>query len=320
MACTTEETSVKLIALAYKYNQKKVLCFIMTKDAGSTVPGNRPYVAKYPDKHGNTCSRKVPRCEALSTYFESSNIIDVNNQNRQGILKLEHYWKTQNPWFRNDMTIIGMTAIDALKGIRYHCPHFRNLSVREFADRLAYDCINNPFNSDASNPRGFIPADAPPTAELQQGGHGPRGDMPSFVFGNAATAAINEVTNRMAELSCCGGINPSPLSFGGGSTFSFASTPTGGGDHDTRQQRHQISGRPAKRRCVVCGCDTRNECDNKACLETVYEYSNQVFRGVPVCAKKCGPRLNLARYGANNKLTCLEIHRNDFRSKQQGSH
>ena len=142
--------------------------------------------------------------------------------------------------------------------------------------------------------------------------------MPPFVFGtaNAATAALtNQITAGVADmlLYCCGGINPSPLSFGGGSAFSFAS---GGEDHDTQQQRHKIAGRPTKKRCVVCGFDTRNECDNRACLDTVYEYSNEVYRGIPVCSKKCGPRLNLARYGPNNTLTCLEIHRNEFRKKQ----
>jgi len=39
-AMTTK--GVQLIAMGYKYNSSKVLCFVATKNAGSTVPGN-PY-------------------------------------------------------------------------------------------------------------------------------------------------------------------------------------------------------------------------------------------------------------------------------------
>ena len=61
MQTTCPESKVELIALGYKYNARKVLCFIMTKNAGSTAPGE-PYIAKFPDtRFGNVCHRKVTR-------------------------------------------------------------------------------------------------------------------------------------------------------------------------------------------------------------------------------------------------------------------
>jgi hypothetical protein len=55
---TTPKTNVKLVAIGYKYNSRKFLCFIMTKDAGSSAPGHRLYIAKFPDKFGNIKERK----------------------------------------------------------------------------------------------------------------------------------------------------------------------------------------------------------------------------------------------------------------------
>ena len=53
LTCTAPETNVELVAIGYKYNARKALCFIMTKNAASTHPGARPYVARFPDEHGN---------------------------------------------------------------------------------------------------------------------------------------------------------------------------------------------------------------------------------------------------------------------------
>ena len=79
LTCTAPETNVELVAIGYKYNAQKALCFIMTKNAASTQPGARHYIARFPDAHGNICSRKVPRPEALSIYFAHSNAVDRAN-------------------------------------------------------------------------------------------------------------------------------------------------------------------------------------------------------------------------------------------------
>ncbi|MEM6772654.1 MAG: hypothetical protein AAF597_18895, partial [Bacteroidota bacterium] len=50
----------QLLAIGYKYNAQKVLCFVATKDAGSMRPGN-PYVARFTDQFQNVRERRVVR-------------------------------------------------------------------------------------------------------------------------------------------------------------------------------------------------------------------------------------------------------------------
>ena len=45
-----EKEEVESVCVGYKYNNKKVLTFVMTKGAGLTRPGE-PYQARYPDKY-----------------------------------------------------------------------------------------------------------------------------------------------------------------------------------------------------------------------------------------------------------------------------
>ena len=52
METTAPDSGIELIAIGYKYNAHKVLCFVATKQAGSTTPG-QPYKAKFPDRFGN---------------------------------------------------------------------------------------------------------------------------------------------------------------------------------------------------------------------------------------------------------------------------
>jgi hypothetical protein len=48
----TTSRGVRLIAAGYKYNSSKVLCFVATKKAGSTIAGD-PYRARFLDDHDN---------------------------------------------------------------------------------------------------------------------------------------------------------------------------------------------------------------------------------------------------------------------------
>jgi Transposase IS4 len=160
MECVTPDNNIKLKAIGYKWNSSDgVKCFIMTANAASTCQSKDPYIARYNDKHQNVATRKVQRPEVVATYFRHANVIDVHNQSRQHHLGLETYWRTHDPWKRIQMTIIGMTAIDCLKGLRYHCPHFNNLSVEEYADYLAYDCIHNPYTNKSNDSHSYIAPD-----------------------------------------------------------------------------------------------------------------------------------------------------------------
>ena len=57
-------------------------------DSGSSKPG-KPYIAKWPDEHGNIRQRPVPRPEIVGNYFGVCNKIDTHNQLRQNELALE---------------------------------------------------------------------------------------------------------------------------------------------------------------------------------------------------------------------------------------
>ena len=80
MQATTSK-GVQLIAVGYKYNSSKVLCFVATKNAGSTTPGE-PYQARFLDDHDNLINRPVDQPQVISTYFMRSNAIDKHNQAR----------------------------------------------------------------------------------------------------------------------------------------------------------------------------------------------------------------------------------------------
>jgi hypothetical protein len=76
----------------------------------STKPDpNRPYVAKFPDKFGNLCCRKIPRPAVISTYFENSYDIDSLNHMRQHELGLEKKWIVKAaecaPWFHHHWNV-----------------------------------------------------------------------------------------------------------------------------------------------------------------------------------------------------------------------
>jgi hypothetical protein len=66
-----------------------------TKNAGSTKLGD-PYIAKFPDEHGNVAQRSVPRPDVISKYFNDSNVIATHNQSRQFELALEKRWVTHD--------------------------------------------------------------------------------------------------------------------------------------------------------------------------------------------------------------------------------
>jgi hypothetical protein len=67
-----------LLAMGYKYNKRKVMCFVATKGAGHREPGT-PYEAKWKDDNGSTCCRDVPRPKIIMKYFLQSNKIGMFN-------------------------------------------------------------------------------------------------------------------------------------------------------------------------------------------------------------------------------------------------
>ncbi len=73
---------IPLVAIWYHYSTRTTLCFVATKDAGSTTKG-KPYQMKYTDDWGNIHIRDVCWPDIISKFFESSNMIDKHNQAHQ---------------------------------------------------------------------------------------------------------------------------------------------------------------------------------------------------------------------------------------------
>ena len=137
----------KYYAIGYKYNMKKVLCFISTEGAGHTKPG-KPYEARWLDKNGLTLSRLVPRPHILSEYFDNSNQIDKHNHARQSQLAIEKYVVVECGYFRLFCTYLGMTVTDSWKlyraGLGDTCPN-KDISILSFANILCKTHLLNDY-------------------------------------------------------------------------------------------------------------------------------------------------------------------------------
>ena len=341
LECTAPETGVRLVAIGYKYNAKKVLCFVMTKNAGSTAPGNQPYRAKYSDEHGNVKERLVPRPEILSVLFGDSDAIDSHNHCRQFRLGLETRWLTPNPWFRLDCTLIGQTVIDCYRAKKFHRhePASRSATVAQFANALAWDCVNN-FFSDATNNRRCNPTHfIPSSSQIQRMTSVPRSGM---LIEDARTQMHSLVEKMSDQLTGSlrltaeeeESIQDIPRLIGAGressganEEVSFTSELTGGYGHNSLMPTAGISEMPIgchdcvkfdktghdnRRECAICNMKTMYYCSNVECKATIYRHWTGTFLGVPLCLNKI--RRGLEEYGgAENTRTCLEIHRDQVR-------
>ena len=251
-------SGVTLLAVGYKYNARKVLCFVATKDAGTTKPGN-PYVAKFPDPHGNVMTRDVIRPSIISTYFESGNKIDRHNHARQYWLKLEKHWVAQDPWFRICTTIVGMTVIDAWLLARFQSTNndVQQMKVVEFADHLASDLIANKSRRVTSNL--FLPASV---------GAIENAVSPLSVLGSNSVASFYSVTQLVLAHKL---VNTSERA------------------DDARLWR---------RRCFGgCGLKVTRVCDHEACRLHMYTVRKQEYRGKYFCSDcHVAHREEIARY------------------------
>ena len=151
---TAQVNSVSPIAIGYKYNRKKAICFVATHGAGSTSNDpKRPYKARFRDGHGNAAQRDVPRPALVSTYFENSNSVDCHNKLRQHDLALEKTWPTLDPYFRLLTTLLGMVVTDAHLALRRHTadPTLLTLTMRDFVNLLAQELVTNDLPDDRTS-------------------------------------------------------------------------------------------------------------------------------------------------------------------------
>jgi hypothetical protein len=141
---------VELIAIGYKYNSRKVICFLCHKSIGRTTPGT-PYKAKFRDANEHGRHRDVPRPYIISKYFKDSNKIDTHNHVRQSELALEKHWITNTGYFRIFTTILGMCVTDAWKIYKYNlrAQHAdKTLTIIMFCDILVKELVENTYSSD----------------------------------------------------------------------------------------------------------------------------------------------------------------------------
>jgi hypothetical protein len=126
-AHTTPE-NVNIVAIGYKYNSWKVVCFIMSKDAGSAALGHRPYITKCPNKKfRNIQKQKVDHPNSISSYFEDSHAIDSQNHGHLFLLGSERHRRTPNPSFYLACTCASITVVGFWKEVLYHV--LRNLLI-----------------------------------------------------------------------------------------------------------------------------------------------------------------------------------------------
>ena len=290
MECTAPVTGVKLVAVGYKYNTRKVLLFVMTKDAGHTQPG-APYIARFTDVFGNIKQRRVERPDCISKYFRHANAIDRHNHIRQGLLRLEELWLTKNRWFRIVTTVFGMTVVDCYLALRFHMQvePFLNTSIHDFADMLAYDLINNPYSERSSvERRAGVLESLPVTNNL-----------------SVCTDASVTVPSSVGH-TCSSSISPASVF----SELTIDSVVC----HSVVEQDNVSSSdqRGMKRKCVICKNDTRAMCGHPQCRMFTKTWRSITYVGTPVCKPSVG-----IRYG--KQRTCIEQHAMNFAAAKGGN-
>ena len=208
----TEIEGVRLYALGYKYCAKKVMCFIFNDGAGHTEAG-LPYIAKWTDKNGNRCERRIGRPHVCSTFFENNNKNDIHNQMRQYELRLEKCWVTCDGYFRIITSLLGITTIDAWRGYQKstrpshrHC----NLALLKFVDMAVLDMLTNDLNdgSDAKaedSISSFTTKESPPAMTLfHQGNQDSQETQMSeltWISGTPSVLAQAQEHRRIAHLA-----------------------------------------------------------------------------------------------------------------------
>ena len=147
----TTVDGIDILAIAYKYNSKKILFFCAPEGAGATIDGE-PYITKWPDEQGNVQCRNVLRLVLCSRYFGLQNKVDRHNHLRQSELAIEETSETDDCWFACLWcTIMGMTVTDTMLALRdevYPGQEIREISIGEFSLRLADELANNKVDGD----------------------------------------------------------------------------------------------------------------------------------------------------------------------------
>ena len=118
--------------------------FIFTRGAGTTYTDGFHYFQRKNDCHGNVYDKAVERPEMAHKYYSYSGAIDFHNKLRQGYLRLEKKWKTQDPFFRIATTLISMHVVDAYCLYKHNInKKYQPMGLMEFVEILATQLLHN---------------------------------------------------------------------------------------------------------------------------------------------------------------------------------
>jgi hypothetical protein len=202
----------------------------------------------------------------ISEYFNDSNVIDSHNQARQGELRLEKRWVTHDCWFRLATTLIGMKVTDCWRAFKYAMPlkKHKEITIKDFADGMAYDCIKNCFSSTMSF-NGYL-------ASID--------DVVPQTVSHGRPSDVSDITSATATLSM------DPLA-----GHVFKDNP------ELEQPDNNGKTRPKRRRCPVCTQENKKKapgerkknplthkmCFHPQCLERRYYTGGKSAYGVFYC-------------------------------------
>jgi hypothetical protein len=144
----------KMAAIAWHDLKTK---YIIT-NVGHTLAG-RPLVRKRSTlvapqnpEEAALCSTRavqleIPQPAAVADGFEHFSAIDMHNDYRQGILKMEEYYKTHSWWKRMGASLEALTLVNAYLAYKFDAEQRRQEPEDYFAfcHRLAYQLVHNPY-------------------------------------------------------------------------------------------------------------------------------------------------------------------------------
>jgi len=193
---------VDLLSVEYKYNSRKVLCFVSTSNVGSTITSSF-YKARWLDNNGNTMSRRIPCPDIMSTYFQYSNTIDKHNHACQFLLQFEKHWVTEDGYFRIMTMLFGMVITDCWKGYKFHLGNrhrHKNIAIDAFADLLCHDLLRNQLSDVTAEEAMLVIPGTPPHCTLPTDGKWAAAPvLPTVQVVACDNAAVSSLTDSKAS-------------------------------------------------------------------------------------------------------------------------
>jgi hypothetical protein len=89
----------------------------------------------------------IPQPAAVADGFEHFSAVDMHNDYRQGILKMEEHYKTHSWWKRMAASLEGLRLVNAYLAYKFEAEAFRQVpdDYFTFCHRLAYQLVHNPY-------------------------------------------------------------------------------------------------------------------------------------------------------------------------------